>query len=1001
MKRRNKFLLCIATFLLSIAFCITGVTLYRQNFAQASDGALFESSYAYGETIKLPEHSVKVGDNEIVGTPVVLYPDGSAVSNNVVKLDMPGVYQVEYRATFAKKTYKDVYSFTVDYPLYVMSAKGDMAVYGKPQVPEGYQTTDGLIAKMSAGSTLQFNSIINLETITKNDKLFSFQILPTIFGARDCTDIIVRMEDASDSSNYVELRFQCSNEHLNVIYARIKGSNQKNAYGAHDGGETTSLHGEPFGFAALGSFYGYDFGTSNNELGLRYDKEKQIFYLDKNYVTGGSYLADLDNDPFEVPWRGFTSGKIRISFSGAGFIKNSYGLLITEMAQTDLSAVSLGVKPSDVLVDYGEYTSEEYPTAVVGQPYSIFPATTENLFRGEKLQVKVYQFYGSSKACNVDIVNGCFVPREASLHTIEYTSIDCFGNKKVLTIPVQVDESAQAISFTLDQTPITLGNGAYLTLPIAEDFVGGNGNLKLEVMLVNKTTNLAQTITEDTVRFTERGEYELIYKVSDYNTYYTEKKIDVTVGEGTVPHFIGEPFLPKYYIKGGKYALPTLQAEDYTLDEVQILQTTIDLKKNGETSFSPDGNYFVVPACNYVEVSFVAVDAKGNRDVLVRTVPVVDVGLDGSLNVAKYFQTVNGNVKAENKYLSLTTTNERADFSFIRELDGDNFSITTKVLEGKGGFDKIRITLTDYADKNKVVEIVLLNDNGRAYISVNGRDPVNTGNSMEDSVRTVELTLNKAALMYGTTTISVPTYLNGEAFKGFDDFVYLDISIEGVSSSVELQVSRLNRQALYNMRKDTIAPNIFFAGNYGGEQTFNSTVTIYPVYAVDVLNPYSEMTFSVVAPSGEYVVAKDGTTLKNVSSNDTYEFVIEEYGRYKCSYNYADAKGNAESFSYVMQVLDKDAPTIYVQKTTVNGKVGDTITVSGFEVTDNMSTKDKVVVSVQLISADGISVLSNTTADKKGSVSFKPTKAGVYTVRIFAFDENYNATHTDVQCIVR
>ena len=196
------------------------------------------------------------------------------------------------------------------------------------------------------------------------------------------------------------------------------------------------------------------------------------------------------------------------------------------------------------------------------------------------------------------------------------------------------------------------------------------------------------------------------------------------------------------------------------------------------------------------------------------------------------------------------------------------------------------------------------------------------------------------------------------------------------------------------MKKDVIAPTVFFEGDYGGESEKGETYTINPIYALDILDPYATMTFSVKAPSGQYVVALDGTTLKNVPSDKTYQFVVSEYGRYSCSYAYEDSKGNTDDFSYVVSCFDKVQPEIVVEKTAITGKVSEALVIPSYTVSDNYSNAEQIKVYVQIIEPT-----YNIVSVKEGK-PYIPKVAGTYTIRYMVVDENFNIAFIEVSCVV-
>ena len=125
---------------------------------------------------------------------------------------------------------------------------------------------------------------------------------------------------------------------------------------------------------------------------------------------------------------------------------------------TDLNA-------SDIEVDFGEYTDTTYPDAVVGKPYRIFPASLPISYTQTKSFVNVYTGYETNLKTDVNIVNGCFTPRWVTEHTIEYSYVDTFGNKKIKTVVVNAKAESEQIQMAIDQTPISLEVGQYIHLP--------------------------------------------------------------------------------------------------------------------------------------------------------------------------------------------------------------------------------------------------------------------------------------------------------------------------------------------------------------------------------------------------------------------------------------------------------------------------------------------------------------------------------------------------------
>ena len=198
--------------------------------------------------------------------------------------------------------------------------------------------------------------------------------------------------------------------------------------------------------------------------------------------------------------------------------------------------------------------------------------------------------------------------------------------------------------------------------------------------------------------------------------------------------------------------------------------------------------------------------------------------------------------------LKRTKFNIKIKYEFIKELDGKNFTADFRVTSGKGDFDLIKVNLYDYSNVENFITVSLENVGGNLYLSVNGEDKVNTGLAFVGSVKVFSLNIANKVLNLYNTYITINKYSNGKTFNGFADFIYMDVEILGKKGLAEVQLIKLNQQVFTNVQYDVTSPNVFFAGDYGGEVKINAEVDILPVYAIDVLDPYSEMTFSMTMP---------------------------------------------------------------------------------------------------------------------------------------------------------
>ncbi len=980
-------------------FTLGGVAINSVVASQVE--APFSTTYELGETVIVPKRNISVGGVSVSATPVVIYPDGSAYSVSNVKLSDPGKYTVEYRANVGGRTYKESHSFTVLYPMNTLTARSDSATYGKV---DGFDV-EGLKVKIANGSTYTLNQVIDLNEMKKGDPLLSFYVLPETFGAMDAEYLYIKLSDAIDPSNFVTIQFRQSPYADNVLYVSAKAHNQPTFYGVEWG----LVDGQPIdgyhGFAANGSFTGANFGNERHKLTVFYDNATQTVNLTNTAISfGGNYVIDFNNTKcFAEGWRGFESGKINVSMYGGTYSKNSMSFVLTSVAQTDLTQKYINVdSTSEITVDYGEYTENDYPSAVLNKPYKIFDASSLNTYTKEKIEVSVYTGYGSTTALNVDVVNGEFIPTRLLTHTIVYKCTDGFGNVGYKTVPVNVLADFEPIVMEVDQSDISCMIGQTLTLPAITSLHGGNGTIKTQVTLKKVGETESVVINGNKYRFLEQGEYLLIYTATDYNQCSIEKSISVTVGPANAPIFSDDPFLPITYIKGGKYLVPELKAEDFASGSRDIIDTVVTVLADGSTVLPVVNGYFTANAQNKITLKYTATDELDRSSTISYDVSVTDTNLGDIPDTEKYFIANGGYtkkvvVRENNRTYSdyyLIANAEKATFKFIKELNGRTFNSSFLIQAGKNNFSSVRYTIVDYKDVTKVIDLLVEKVGDKAFISINGAKSIETKTLFGGDVKAFNIELEGNLLNFCNNVFRLKNYRDGQEFNGFNDFVYLTISLEGVTdvNNAEIKLDLINNQAMsMYLRSQIIRPAVMFMGAFGGEQEINNVMRISPVLSTSVLDPYTEISFSVKMPDGiTYAVSQDGITLKDVPSDRAYDLLMSEYGKYTFTYKSCDSRGDVRPITYNVNCLDKVKPEIKVTENTVSGEVGKALSVPKYKVSDNYS---KPVVVIQIINPEGI-----ITTYEKG---YKPTMKGKHVIRYMVMDENYNVIIKDVICNVK
>lgn len=989
---KKKHLSLLLSLLFAVALSLSGITYALAN--EPASGSLFAASYELGETISIPSHDISAEGATVAATAFVVYPDGHSVSADSVKLTDAGVYTVEYRALVNGKVRKESYTFEVGYPKYSVTAKSDEVEY--KTVTVGNASVEGLYVKIGGSSTFTCHQAIDLSKV--NGEIIKLFVVPDTAGSADCEYFYIQLTDALDSSNYITLAIRQSPTSDSVIYGAAKAHNQSQYYGVERGFEGGEPLSKPWGFAATGSFMGTAFGKKGFEIGIRYDNDTQTLRMNNNtYADSGDYVIDFNNtDAFTEGWSGFKSGKVVVSAYASSFYKSNMGFVITSLSQVDLSESNLTLtEPSGLDIDFGDYSADSYPHAVIGRPYKIFDAAPLSLYTAEKVYVTVKTSYGSSAAMDVTVKDGCFTPLKAVTHTIVYTVTDGFGNVKEYPVPVTVDSDYEEISFNLDTSPITIDVGSTIKIPAATALNGGNGNLSAKITLVKSGAEGGVEITEASHKFTESGSFTLDYEVSDYNGCSKKKQIAVTVNAAQKPLFTYSPELPMRMIKGGKYSVPALYAEDYSSGSLQTVEAVAQVYVNNSVATLENG-YFTVTGGSKVKIVYTATDALKRTNTVEYSIPVVDTGLKGNLDLTKYFLTENGEVVTSGQALSFKASGADASATFIRELNGRLFELTFAMKSGQTGYSSVEIVLTDTADSEKQVKIAITSDGGSAAVSINGSKAVKTSYAFSGNVTNYEMELDGNSLLLCDTYFTIKTYADGSAFGGFEKFVYLTINLNDCEGTSAIELSKLNKQPLNNeLGSDITKPNVMHLGNAAkGSAEINDVISIDPVIAVDVLDPFATITLSVRLPSNEYATAEDGTLLHNVPADKVYTLKIGEYGSYKFDYYCSDSNENEDKSTSIISCTDKVAPVVTVKQTSMRARVGSALSAPSYEVSDNYYAKDKITVQIQIITPESVIV----TYDAAKGYTFE--KAGTYVIRYFAFDGAYNLTYTDVTCVV-
>ena len=990
-KKRKKSIILLSS-LLSVFALLGGATLAK--IATAEEETLL-SEYAYGYELHIPDYEVNGVDASEYS---LLYPSGLLKDGREHTLDEAGKYTVKYVVNGAVETE----SFIVQKPIVNFAIEDSKAYYG---VHEYAPNTKGLVVKVANGDKLQFNQIVDVSKMTKADSLFKFFVTPNSIGQEDVSTIVVRMTDIYDESNYVDVEIR----NLSTTYGAWA---DRQTYYAVRVGEQPAVSGttvnDLFGWPTYQATTGIDpYGLSigsNVPWACTFDYANRDIWCSAYCLYDGSNgsanwngipLGDLDNpDYLDVPWQGFTTGEVYISFYGISYQAPSMNLLITEVAGIDLTKASFLDEDAPVIeVDLGE--NESAPEGLLNKGYKLFNATAIDAYDGvRKVATNVYYNYNTRGQVSVYTKDGYFYPQTAGTYTIEYSATDTFGNKGVATVEVEVQNQADGLDFTINGATESALAGEMVS--VAKSVTVSNARGNYTVTGKASLNGEEYELTNLAFRPLQAGSYTVNVTVTDY-VETVNKTFTLIVNNNDTPVFIEGVVLPQYFLAGDKYSLPVLGAYDFSSGSAKNLATEIYVSQDDGEAVLLNG-VLEVTGKQKVVVTYKAQGAKGNEE-LSYTVPVVEVSTDTGYKVEKNFAVIEGSVwvNVTDSAVGLATTSD-AKVRFVNPVQAEQLSTAFRWDTENNNFKKVNVYLTDTIDETISIKVTYYMQGENAYFAVNDGLAAKVPASAS-SIGTSTLVMNyKADTMqvYPTLTkkTTVTHTLSGEAFNGFpSNRVYLDFELVEVSGSAQLFVQSINNQSICYWDGDFVEPQIF-AKRVSGDVAKDSLVTVYGGRAYDVFSNYVTLSLKVTDPTSQAVTTIDGVVLNgNCDANRDYVIRVSSFGEYKIEFVAKDLNGNKKVLRYVFNVVDTVAPVVSLDTSDASASLNETVTVRECAVSDDVTAKDKLVVYTFVMSPS-----EKMQTVQKGT--FEAKERGTYVVYYYCYDEIGNVTIASYKVIV-
>ncbi|MBQ4269668.1 MAG: hypothetical protein IJB97_08480, partial [Clostridia bacterium] len=594
----------LLVFTLAVAcFCFGGVGVVAlaesgREYAVATETVSVEAFtgevYKVGDTVQMPTLTEEGERYERI----VYDPDGNGYVLNKVTLDKPGIWKM----LFANETVEKEYEFVVYPALATINGTKSETGIGKAAEHMKYdaQGRSGIYTKVAYNESITFNEIIDLNGKTESETFLEFSVFPDTYGIEDASILVLTLSDVADPSNQVQIHLRAEKYSeadmwpQKVVYIRtgtpeqggISLRKQANGVYTYKGNQYGIDWGndwdERFGTHVIFSLRGVGAGTSEANMGMQrfalamnYEEKQLVCYAYNNGdVTNGPFLlSDLDAEELHGInlWEGFSSGKCKLTVSAKKYVAPAFTMLITKLGdktQFDKEYIENETPPQIQITDAD---MSSVSNILIGSPFTVPQAIAYDA-AGTKLGVKanVYTGYGTGTQTRLDVSSGSFTPTQRRTYTLEYVSVDSWGNYGVTTYDLPAVPASEFDAFKVfvdDSTErVKIGQNTEIRAPEIGDNFAGRYSVQVEARLGAETVALGEYKTgaeTERLRFTpmKAGNWLIVYKYADLASqgllFYTME----TEGGG-VSYFTDEAAVPKCLIVGGTYPTPALYGYD-------------------------------------------------------------------------------------------------------------------------------------------------------------------------------------------------------------------------------------------------------------------------------------------------------------------------------------------------------------------------------------------------------------------------------------------------------
>lgn len=910
----------------------------------------------------------------------------------------------------------------VDVPEYMKNGfcgNGETDFMSENDLPD-YRKNGLLVSTKSTSDVLEFKNVIDLNKYDANTQLIDIVPLVTDrFNASDFRELQITLTDADDENTWFTLHISTndyqdqkeqtdntlfflssSNYPLKPDLGKIRASIDLNAfYGVNHfinwpetnaTGRTVFYHQNDENIVLPYSVF-FDKDT--------YDISVLNGYGDKVVLYN---LADSELVGEKNEFKGFKNNRVRLSVSVAKMNSSEAKYMILNVLGTGMNGDFLIDEEEPSVIENLPLYDGELPYAVVGKEYELFDVKFFDFIDGD-VESKIYV---KEKDGDYELIEDKFIPSKEGIYVIKYVATDKHKNEKEVVYYVNAKDyvNTKPIALEIEQKQNKYSIGQTVSIP-NYSISGGSGKLSCNIE-VFRLSDEKKIQAEDGCFSAEMcGTYEISYFVEDYNKFFVHRSVWVNVSDENIPVVFGDINVPKKIIDGINIILPRPNAYDFSSVKGQKLNAEYEITVSGNgkkeklssLSFHPDLNKFG----GNITITY---------KIYCKAYPQKAISFDFNAIIYKpeyiydYFDydpdslIVSVNDREENgSYVKFTSLipNGNARFNFINPLRAEGFEMQFAVDENEDCFSNIGVDLYDYEDENQKVSLTIQKfSETQSLVSYGGKTMILKGGIGGQS--TVGFGFFDG---YIVDSIGEKLFFVGKnAFQSGK--IWVDVSMNGITGDSSIKLFKLGKQAFtvryrkdaegnYYIAKftDTLSPEIELDFNPVSESEWGSVVNIPYAKGYDTISSDMVVTYSLIAPD-KTIAINDREISRNAS------FVANQYGVYILKYNVVDDANMICEKTFYINVFDLGRPVIcYNGERQFSVKAGSVYTLTKPLVYDAVD-KDPTL-KVFLIN----SYLSYRDITNEESVTFD--KEGYFTIRYYAYDDNYNIETVDVKIYVK